>query len=130
MTLKWSLVSRHIRPHLQLQAKFLQKIQKLEKHLEHFPPDAVHLQVHLSKHPRKEMFTASLTLRLPSNVLRAEKSGADPVPAFDLAVKALLREVTVLKAALRRENQYYQVPRRLAAQLSRPVHFAEARPSI
>ncbi len=114
MTLTWSLVTKHIRPHGQLHNKLQRKIAKLEAHLEHFPQDAVHLQVNLSRHPRKLWFTAALTLRLPSNILRAQKSGEDPVPAFDQAVKALLREVAVLKSALRREYQWQHPAKSLA----------------
>jgi ribosome-associated translation inhibitor RaiA len=112
MTLNWQLVTKHIRPHGQLQDKLRQKIRKLEAHLEHFPTDAVLLQVNLARHPKKLWFTASLTLHLPSNILRAEKYGPDPVPAFDLAVKAVLRELAVLKSALRREDQWKRAPRR------------------
>lgn len=104
MELKWSLTAKGMRPHGQLHQKLDQKIQKLESHLAHFPPDAVFLEVHLEKHPRKPLFVAGLTLRVPSNQLRAEKSGADPVPAFDQAVRALLRELAVLKSALRHET--------------------------
>ena len=111
MILKWNLVTKGIRPHGQLQKKLQQKIHKLETHLEHFPPDAVHLQVNLEAHPRKPIFIASLTLRLPSNILRAEKSAADPVPAFDQATKTLLREIAVLKSALRHESQWQRVTR-------------------
>ncbi|MGO8675731.1 MAG: HPF/RaiA family ribosome-associated protein [Limisphaerales bacterium] len=114
MRLKWNLVTKHIRPRGQLQNKLQQKISKLEAHLEHFPQDAVHLQVNLACHPRKLWFTVALTLRLPSNTLRAEKSGEDPIPAFDQAVKALLREVAVLKSSLRREDQWQTVPKTLA----------------
>ena len=103
MKLNWSLTAKGLRPHGQLQQKFQQKIRKLQSHLEHFPPDAVFLEVHLEKHPRKPLFTAGLTLRVPSNQLHAEKSGADPVPAFDQSVKALLRELAVLKSGLRHE---------------------------
>lgn len=106
MKLKWNLVTKGMRPHGQLQNKLQQKINKLETHLEHFPTDAVHLQVNLQRHPRKPLFAAGLTLRLPSNILRAEKAGEDPIPAFDHAVKALLREVAVLKSALRHESQW------------------------
>jgi ribosomal subunit interface protein len=109
-----------------LRTKLREKISKMEKHLEHFPSDAVHLQVNLDRHARKEWFTVALTLRLPSNVLHAEKQGADPVPAFDQAIKALLREIAVLKSALRREAQYDRAPRRQAARLAAPVGFAEA----
>jgi ribosome-associated translation inhibitor RaiA len=106
MTLNWNLVTKGMRPHGQLLNKLQQKIHKLETHLEHFPADAVHLQVSLQRHPKKVWFSAALTLRLPSNVLHTEKVGPDPVPAFDLAVKALLREVAVLKSSLRRESEW------------------------
>ncbi len=112
MTLKWGLATKGMRPHGQLRQKLQQKINKLETHLEHFPPDAVFLQVNLDRHPRKELFGAGLTLRLPSNILRARKFGADPVPAFDQAIKALLREIAVLKSALRREIQWKREDRR------------------
>jgi len=109
MTLKWNLVTKRMRPHGQLQKKLQEKIGKLETHLEHFPADAVQLQVNLEQHPKKPLFLAALTLRLPSNTLRAEKQGADPVPALDQAVKTLLRELVVLKSALRRESQWPRV---------------------
>ena len=111
MTLNWNLVTKGMRPHGQLQNKLQQKVDKLEVHLEHFPADAVHLQVHLQRQPRNTGFLASLTLHLPSNILHAEKAGPDPVPAFDLAVKALLRELAVLKADLRRESAWNRVER-------------------
>ena len=112
MTLKWNLVSKGMRPHAQLQTKLEQKIAKLETHLEHFPPDAVHLQVNLERHAKRVWFDAALTLRLPSNILQSKKSGADPLPVLDQAVKALLREVVGLKSELRRENDYQRVARR------------------
>ena len=112
MTLKWNLVTKGMRPHAQLQSKLEQKIAKLGSHLEHFPPDAVHLQVNLERHPKRVWFATALTLRLPSNVLESKKAGPDPLPAFDRAVKALLREVAVLKSALRHEADWERVARR------------------
>ena len=78
MTLKWNLVTKGMRPHAQLQSKLEQKIAKLETHLEHFPSDAVHLQVNLERHPKRVWFATALTLRLPSNILQSKKSGPDP----------------------------------------------------
>jgi ribosome-associated translation inhibitor RaiA len=112
MTLKWNLVTKGMRPHAQLQTKLEQKIAKLEAHLEHFPSDAVHLQVSLERHPKRAWFATALTLRLPSNILESKKSGPDPVPALDRAIKALLREVAGLKSALRRESDWERVARR------------------
>ncbi len=112
MTLKWNLVTKGMRPHAQLQSKLEEKIAKLETHLEHFPSDAVHLQVNLERHPKRDWFDAALTLHLPSNTLESKKSGADPLPVFDRAIKALLREVAGLKSDLRRENDWKEVARR------------------
>src|SRR6266404_1174959 len=112
MKLNWTLVAKRMRLHAQMKNKLQDKINKLEKHIEHFPADAVHLQVNLERHPKKLSFDAALTLWLPSNVLRAEKSGLDPIPAFGQAIKALLREVAVLKSALRREKQWQNPARR------------------
>ena len=112
MKLNWTLVAKRMRLHAQMKNKLQDKINKLEKHIEHFPSDAVHLQVNLERHPKNLSFDAALTLWLPSNVLRAEKSGPDPIPALDQAIKALLREVAVLKSALRRESQWQNPARR------------------
>jgi len=112
MTLKWNLTTKGMRPHGQLQTKLEEKVAKLESHLEHFPADAVHLQVNLERHSKKPLFAAALTLRLPSNTLQSEKTGPDPVPALDKAVKALLREVAVLKSSLRRESDWQRVAQR------------------
>jgi ribosome-associated translation inhibitor RaiA len=112
MKLKWSLVTKGMRPHAQLQTKLEQKIAKLENHLAHFPSDAVHLQVNLERHPKRAWFATALTLNLPSNTLESKKSGPDPVPVLDRAIKALLREVSVLKSALRRESDWERVARR------------------
>ena len=119
MELKWSLIARGLRPRGQLNQKLQQKISKLENHLEHFPPDAVFLEVHLQKHPRKPLSTAGMTLRLPSNQLRAEKTMADPIPAVDQAVKVLLRELAVLKSALRHEDEWQEVARSKPAAMRR-----------
>ncbi len=112
MTLKWNQVAKGMRPHNQLQTKLEAKIAKLEAHLKHFPSDAVHLQVSLERHPKRDWFDTTLTLRLPSNILQSRKSGPDPVLAFDQAVKSLLREVAGLKSSLRRESEWQRVARR------------------
>jgi len=104
------LVTKHMRPHQQLEAKIGEKVGKLEAHLSHFPPDATHLQVSLTKHPSRDWFSAALTLQTPPATLHAEKEGIDPVPVFDQAVKALLREVDELKAILRRKPAAGRAP--------------------
>ena len=111
MKLNWNLVTKGMRAQLQLKNKLADKIKKLETHLEHFPPDATHLQINLEKNPKRELFVAGLTLRLPSNTLHAEKASADPVPALDQAIKALLREIADLKSSLRHESEWPRASR-------------------
>ena len=125
MTLAWNLVSKHITPHPQVQDKIRDKITKLEQHLQHFPPDAVHLLINLERHPKTEVFTASLTLRLPSNILRSAKEAKlDPIPAFDKAIKALLRELDGLKSDLRHEAAWRRKGSRIGLRLLKPLRFA------
>lgn len=121
MNLNWNLITKGMRAHVQLKNKLADKIKKLEIHLEHFPPDATHLQVNLEKNPKRELFVAGLTLRLPSNILRAEKSSDDPVPALDQAIKALLREIAGLKSSLRHESEWPRASRRLSQARVQPA---------
>jgi ribosomal subunit interface protein len=102
-TLSWNLAAKDLHGHELLRKELEEKIKKLEKHLQHYPAGSLHLQMVLERHPRKPLFVAKLTLHVPSNILRGEKSARDVIKAFDDAVKALLRELASLKADLRRE---------------------------
>lgn len=124
MTLSWNVVAKNIHPHEQLQQKLREKISKLERYLQRFRPDAVHLQVVLSRQARKEVFTAALTLRVPSHVLQSTKSAGDPIAALDQSVKALLREITAFKAGLRREAVWKRTARRQQLHEEKPFRFA------
>jgi len=112
MKLNWNVVTKNLHGHELLRKKLNEKIAKLEKHLKHFPPDTVHLHITLERHPKKEEYTAALTLRVPSNILQSTKSADDVIKAFDDAVKALLRELEALKADLRREPLWKRKARR------------------
>jgi ribosomal subunit interface protein len=125
-TIPWNIVTKNLHGHALLRKKVHQKISKLARHLRHFPPDTVHLLIALERHPRKEHYTAALTLRVPSNILRSEKSGPDLIRAFDQAVKALLRELESLKAQLRRETYWKRKARRAQLRTLKLAGFAPA----
>jgi ribosomal subunit interface protein len=111
-TLPWNLVTKHLHGHVLLRKKLREKISKLERHLKHFPPDTVHLHISLEQNPKMAHHTAALTLRVPSNILRSEKSAPDVIKAFDDTVKALPRELESLKAELRRDTFWKRKGRR------------------
>ncbi|HEY5914581.1 MAG TPA: sigma-70 family RNA polymerase sigma factor [Verrucomicrobiae bacterium] len=122
----WNIVTKGFHGHGQVQEKVRSALSKLERHLEHFPSDAVHLQVVLERHPRKPEFTAGLVLRVPSNILRSAQEGPDPVSALSSAVKTLLRQLASLKSELRREVLWKRKSRRAELHASKPLRFAAA----
>jgi ribosomal subunit interface protein len=103
-TLPWNLVTKNLHGHQMLRKQIRDKIAKFEKHLVHFPDGTVHLQIVLERHPSKDFHTATLTLRVPSNILHTQETADDVTTAFDDAVAALLRELESLKAGLRGER--------------------------
>jgi len=121
----WNFLTKNFRPHGQLQNKLREKISKLGRHLQSFPTDAVHLLIGLEKHPKRPLFTAALTLRVPSNILRSRKQADDPVPASDRAVKALLLELAELKSVLRREPLWKRKERRAKLRATRMMRFLQ-----
>jgi RNA polymerase sigma factor (sigma-70 family) len=120
----WNIVTKGFHAHQQVHEKLRSALSKLERHLEHFPSDAVHLQVVLEKHPRKPQFTAGLVLRVPSNILRSAQDGSDPVSALSSAVRTLLRQLESLKSELRREVLWKRKSRRAELHASKPLRFA------
>jgi RNA polymerase sigma factor (sigma-70 family) len=115
MPFSWNIVTRNVQsedPRFPLQKKLREKIAKFEKHLKHFPSDAVHLQIVLERHSRKDLYTSTLTLRVPSHILQSQKSGRHLVEAFDESVKALLRELESMKSNQRGEELWKRKDRR------------------
>lgn len=120
----WNLVLRRFHGHPLLAKKIHQKLGKLGRHLRHFPEGTVHLHIALERHPKKDLYRAALTLRLPANILRSEKENADPIGAFDDAVRVLLRELESFKAGLRRETAWKRQARREQLRQLKQAGFA------
>ena len=129
MRIPWNIVTKNLSPddaRIPLEKKLQQKIAKFERDLAHFPPDAVHLQIVLEKHPRKDRYLASLTLRVPSDILHSEEAGRDLIGAFDDAVKSLLRKLKSYKSSLRREKFWKRKERREKLHALKATGFAPA----
>ena len=127
--IRWHIVNQNLTPGFTVLEKLSQKIDGLSRLLIHFPPDSVHLQVVLGKLPKKRLFEVRLTLRLPSNVLHAEKEGSDLLVTINTAIQALKREVIGLKAELRGDYRWKRPARRAELNAVKEARLA-APPSI
>lgn len=99
--LPWNIVTQRFTARDDLKNWVQREIKKLERHLTNFPHQQVHLQVLIELHKSSRNFTASLTLRLPSNLLNAKSLDEDPISAVSGAMKALIKEVERFKSELR-----------------------------
>ena len=129
MRIPWNIVTKNLSPddaRIPLEKKLQQKIAKFERDLAHFPQDAIHLQIVLEKHPRKDRYLASLTLRVPSDILHIEEAGRDLIGAFDDAVKSLLGKLKSYKSSLRREKLWKRKERREKLHALKATGFAPA----
>ena len=127
MRIPWNVVTKNLSPgdaRIPLEKKLQQKMAKFERFLVRFPPDAVHLQIDLEKHPRKDRYLASLTLRVPSDILHSEEAGRDLIGAFDEAVKSLLRKLKSYKSSERGEKFWKRKTRREKLHALKACRFA------
>ena len=102
----WNIVNKNVESGYTVRATLFRKVAKLGRHLAGFAPETLHLQVLLEQLPRKGLFTAKFTLRLPSHILHAEKSGDDLLAAIELATEALFREVDSYRSKLRGDYRW------------------------
>ena len=108
--ISWNIVNRNVSADLAVKEKLTRKITVLAKHLTHFPPESLHLQVVLEKLKKKHSFAVRMTLRLPSNILHVEKSHEHLLVAIRSVAAALENEVKSLKAELRSDYRWSGQP--------------------
>jgi ribosomal subunit interface protein len=123
--IKWNIVSKNFRPGFSVKEKLAHKIAGVGKHLVHFSPETLHLQVLMEKQAKRGTYTVRLTLRLPSNILHAAKSDDDLLHAIDTATAALESEVKSLKAELRGDYRWKRPVRRAKLRAEEALFFAE-----
>ncbi|MGC8743101.1 MAG: HPF/RaiA family ribosome-associated protein [Verrucomicrobiia bacterium] len=122
--LPWNIVAQGFTAHDQLKNWVQREIKKLERHLTNFPHQQVHLYVLIEMHKASKKFTASLTLRLPSNLLNAKCLDEDPIAALSGAMKALIREVDRFKSQLRHVKERRRYRQRVSVVGERYIEFA------
>jgi len=81
-------------------------LDKLQKRLQVFRPELIHLKGILEEGSPREGFAVSLNLRLPSGQMAAQKTGPAAAPAIKAAFDDLLHQVTKHKDLLRNSRHW------------------------
>jgi RNA polymerase sigma factor (sigma-70 family) len=81
-------------------------IEKIQKRLQVFRPELVHLKGIVEQNSPREGFTVSLNLRLPSGQMAAQKSANTALAALKAAFDDLLQQITKHKDLLRSTHKW------------------------
>jgi RNA polymerase sigma factor (sigma-70 family) len=93
------------------------QIEKLNKRLQVFRPELIHLKGIIEQNSPREGFVVSLNLRLPSGQMASQESAPAALPALKAAFEDLVEQLTKHKDMLRSS---YKWPRRRREGNSRP----------
>jgi RNA polymerase sigma factor (sigma-70 family) len=94
------------------------QIEKIQKRLQVFRPELVHLKGMLEQNSAREGTEVSLNLRLPSGQLTADKKASSPTAAIKAAFDDLLQQINRHKDVLRSSHRW---PRWRGGTLESPV---------
>jgi len=82
------------------------QIEKIQKRLQVFRPELVHLKAVLEQNSAREGTEVSLNLRLPSGQLTADKKASSPTAAIKLAFDELMQQINRHKEVLRSSHRW------------------------
>jgi DNA-directed RNA polymerase specialized sigma24 family protein/ribosome-associated translation inhibitor RaiA len=82
------------------------QIEKLQKRLQVFRPDLLHLKAVIDENSAREGTLVSLNLRLPSGQLSAQKKATSPTAAIKAAFDELIQQVSRHKELLRSSHKW------------------------
>ena len=97
------------------------QIEKLQKRLQVFRPDLVHLKGMVEEVSTREGTTVSLNLRLPSGQMAVQKKAQTPAAAVKAAFEDLLLQVTKHKDILRSSHRWQRSRRGDTTRLKVPM---------
>ncbi len=102
-----------------------QHIEKLQKRLQVFRPELVHLHAIIEENSAREGTVVSLNLRLPSGQMAAQESGPSPNAALKTAFDALRQQLTKHKDLLRAQHKWMHRRRAARTRPQPQVPFEE-----
>ncbi len=90
----------------EVEKEISQHIAKLQKRLQVFRPELVHLHANIEENSAREGTVVSLNLRLPSGQMAAQESGPSATTALKSAFDALRQQLTKHKDLLRSQHKW------------------------
>ena len=106
-----------------LEKEFNNQIQKLERRLQVFRPELVHLKGIIEQNNSREGVVVSLNLRLPSGQMASQQSGQTPIAAVKAAFGDLVSQLTRHKDLLRSQQRRRLLRRSVREQALPAVPF-------
>jgi len=97
------------------------QIEKLQKRLQVFRPELIHLKAVVEEVSAREGVSVSLNLRLPSGQMAAQVSAATAATAIKMGFEDLLQQVNKHKEILRASHKWHRGKRGNASRLSGAV---------
>ena len=82
------------------------QIEKIQKRLQVFRPELIHLKAILEENSPREGTEVSLNLRLPSGQLTAQKKASSPTAAIKVAFDDLMQQINRHKEVLRSSHRW------------------------
>lgn len=104
--MKLTIRNPHQQWHETVETETDRQATKLSRLLKRYAPDLVQLHADIAKQPRKESYTFSLNLSLPTGTLHATGEGADVRACVKAAFSELCAQVKKHMALLRKDYQW------------------------
>jgi ribosome-associated translation inhibitor RaiA len=106
--MKITVSCKQVEFHPAVEAEIQKDLTKVDKLLTHYSPDLVHLHATFEKHPRKEEYSLSLNLALPTGTLHDVGEGSDVRGTIKKTFAALSAQLKKHLQKLRGERDWDQ----------------------
>ena len=104
--MKLTIRNAHVEWRVPVEKETDRQAAKLGRLLKRYAPDLVQLHGDIAKHPRKESYTFSVNLSLPTGALHARGEGADVRSCVKAAFAELGEQTKKHMALLRKDYQW------------------------
>lgn len=113
--MNFSMTFKNVESHVGVEPLAVPHVAKLDRLLKSYSPDLVQLHAVLAKQPRKEEYTLTLNLKLPTGAMHCVGSGSDVRACMKQAFVELESQVKKHKHHVRHDYEWKRKRPRTAA---------------